>query len=93
MTKKLYHQDAYLQEFEAVVTQLSENRIALDRTAFYPGGGGQPSDRGRIVRDGDEFVVTKVTTENGEIWHTVDSEGLQEGMRSLPIWIGPIDTS
>jgi misacylated tRNA(Ala) deacylase len=79
MTEKLYHQDAYLQEFEAVVTQLSENRIALDRTAFYPGGGGQPSDRGKIVRDGDEFVVTKVKTENGEIWHTVDSEGLQEG--------------
>jgi len=79
MTEKLYHQDAYLQEFEAVVTHLSEDRVALDRTAFYPGGGGQPSDRGRIVRDGDEFVVTKVKTENGEIWHTVDSEGLQEG--------------
>lgn len=79
MTEKLYHQDAYLQEFEAVVTQLSEDRVALDRTAFYPGGGGQPSDRGTIVRDGDEFVVTKVKTENGEIWHTVDSEGLQEG--------------
>ncbi len=79
MTEKLYHQDAYLQEFEAVVTQLSEDRVALDRTAFYPGGGGQPSDRGRIARDGDEFVVTKVKTENGEIWHTVDSEGLREG--------------
>ena len=79
MTEKLYHKDAYLQEFEAVVTQLSEDRVALDRTAFYPGGGGQPSDRGRIVREGDEFVVTKVKTENGEIWHTVDSEGLQEG--------------
>ncbi len=79
MTEKLYHQDSYLQEFEAVVTHLSEDRVALDRTAFYPGGGGQPSDRGRIVPDGDEFVVTKVKTENGEIWHTVDSEGLQEG--------------
>ena len=79
MTEKLYQQDSYLQEFEAVVTHLSEDRVALDRTAFYPGGGGQPSDRGRIVRDGDEFVVTKVKTENGEIWHTVDSEGLLEG--------------
>ena len=79
MTEKLYHQDSYLQEFEAVVTHLSEDRVALDRTAFYPGGGGQPSDRGRIVRDGDEFVVTNVKTENGDIWHTVDSEGLQEG--------------
>ena len=50
MTEKLYHQDAYLQEFEAIVTQLSEDRIALDRTAFYPGGGGQPNDLGRMVR-------------------------------------------
>jgi len=79
MTEKLYHQDAYLQEFEAIVTQLSEDRVALDRTAFYPGGGGQPSDLGRIARDGDEFVVAKVKTEAGEIWHTVDPEGLREG--------------
>jgi len=79
MTEKLYHQDAYLQEFDAIVTQLSEDRVALDRTAFYPGGGGQPSDLGRIARDGDEFVVAKVKTEAGEIWHTVDPEGLREG--------------
>ena len=79
MTEKLYHQDAYLQEFEAIVTQLSEDRVALDRTAFFPGGGGQPSDLGRIARDGDEFVVAKVKTEAGEIWHTVDPEGLREG--------------
>ena len=38
MTEKLYHQDAYLQEFEAIVTQLAEGRVTLDRTAFYPGG-------------------------------------------------------
>ena len=79
MTEKLYHQDAYLQEFEAIVTQLAEGRVTLDRTAFYPGGGGQPSDQGKIVRSGDEFMVSKVNTEVGEIWHTVDSEGLREG--------------
>ena len=79
MTEKLYHQDAYLEEFEAIVTQLAEGRVTLDRTAFYPGGGGQPSDQGKIVRRGDEFMVSKVNTEVGEIWHTVDSEGLREG--------------
>jgi len=78
MTVKLYHQDAYLQEFEAIVTQLSDDRVALDRTAFHPGGGGQPGDLGRIARNGDEFVVTKVKTEAGEIWHTVEPEGLRE---------------
>jgi misacylated tRNA(Ala) deacylase len=79
MTEKLYHKDAYLREFKAAVTQLAEGRVALDRTAFYPGGGGQPSDRGKIMRDGDTFEVTKVKSESGEIWHTVDSEGLREG--------------
>ncbi len=79
MTEKLYHQDAYLQEFEAIVTQLSEHRVALDRTAFYPGGGGQPGDLGRMVSGADEFMVSKVKTDSGEIWHTVDPEGLREG--------------
>ncbi len=79
MTEKLYHQDAYLREFEAAVTKLSEGWVALDRTAFYPGGGGQPSDQGKIVRGDDTYLVTKVKTEAGEIWHAVDSEGLQIG--------------
>lgn len=79
MTEKLYHQDTYLQEFEAIVTQVSEERVALDRTAFYPSGGGQPSDLGRMVRGADEFMVSKVETDAGEIWHTVDPEGLREG--------------
>ena len=78
MTEKLYHQDAYLQEFGAIVTQLSEDRVAFDRTAFYPGGGGQPSDLGRIVRGTDKFMVSKINIEEGEIWHTVVPEGLRE---------------
>lgn len=79
MTEKLYHEDAYLQEFEAAVTKLSEGWVALDRTAFYPGGGGQPSDQGQIARGGDTFAVTKVKTEAGEIWHAISPEGLREG--------------
>ncbi len=78
MTEKLYHQDAYLQDFEAIVTQLSEDRVAFDRTAFYPGDGGQPSDLGRIVRGTDEFMVSKIKIEAGEIWHSVVPEGLRE---------------
>ena len=79
MTEKLYHRDAYLQEFEAAVTNTLEGWVALDRTAFYPGGGGQPSDQGKIVREDDTFLVAKAKTEAGEIWHAIDSEGLQKG--------------
>ena len=52
MTERLYQRDSYLKEFEAVVTRIvpEERAVVLDRTAFYPGGGGQPSDTGRLGR-------------------------------------------
>ncbi len=45
MTDLLCHRDAYLKEFEATVVEVdaTERSVALDRTAFFPGGGGQPS--------------------------------------------------
>ena len=46
MTTLLCNEDAYLREFDAVVTGVTEKGVVLDRTAFYPGGGGQPSDAG-----------------------------------------------
>jgi len=79
MAERLYHEDAYLREFDAVVTAVSKGWAALDRTAFYPRGGGQPSDQGQILRDGDSFPVTQAKTQEGEIWHAVDLEGLREG--------------
>ncbi len=79
MVERLYHEDAYLREFDAIVTAVSEGCVALDRTAFYPRGGGQPSDQGQILRDGEPFAVAQVKTQEGEIWHAVDPEGLREG--------------
>ena len=46
MTELLYYNDAYTQEFDATITGVDGKRVALDRTAFYPGGGGQPNDEG-----------------------------------------------
>ena len=78
MAEKLYHVDSYLREFDAVVTAVSESWVTLDRTAFYPRGGGQPSDQGQIIRDGESFAVAQVKTQEGEIWHAVDPKGLRE---------------
>lgn len=66
MTELLYHTDAYLKEFDATVTKVddSANGVYLDRTAFYPGGGGQPNDTGVLLIDGDEYPVTKVKRGN-----------------------------
>jgi len=71
MTGLLYQTDAYLREFEAVVQRVDPERSAviLDRTAFYPGGGGQPCDFG-LLRKGDrEFRVEKVKKEGDEVLH------------------------
>ena len=55
MTDLLFHKDSYLREFEAMVADAAENSVALDRTAFYIGGGGQPHDTGVLVADGLEY--------------------------------------
>ena len=80
MTRLLYYEDSRRDQFEAVVVTSRaegvETLVALDATAFYPGGGGQPSDRGtlggRAVRD--------VTSEDQVVWHRIEGS-LAEGAR------------
>ena len=60
--------DAYLTRFTAIVTAVDGGRVALDRTAFYPTGGGQPHDTGRL----GAVRVVDVSKEGDEVWHTVD---------------------
>lgn len=74
MTDLLYLQDSYLQEFDATVVAVYEDEksIVLNRTAFYPTGGGQPCDRGTIQFDGETVQVTKVKKVNGAIRHYID---------------------
>ncbi len=72
MTDFLYHHDSYLKEFEAVVIDAAENSVELDRTAFYPGGGGQPYDVGILVAGGLDYPVTRVGSGGGRIMHQID---------------------
>lgn len=72
MTEALYHTDAYLKEFDATVTAADGNQIALDRTAFYPGGGGQPNDVGTITLGDQSWTVIKVSKQGADIWHELD---------------------
>ena len=71
MTKPLYHTDAYVQEFEAVVmaTLPEEHAVILDQTAFYPGGGGQPCDLGSLTIDGVMYAVDRVKKRGDDILH------------------------
>lgn len=70
----LFAVDAYLTEFDATVTEVDREggRVALARTAFYPVGGGQPSDLGALTTTGGDLAVTGVRRERGVVWHTVD---------------------
>lgn len=75
MTEKIYHLDSYQKVFEAQVTKVSptDHTVILDRTAFYPGGGGQPFDKGSIFFKNQNFFVEKVKNKQGEIIHYLDS--------------------
>ena len=73
MTEPLYHTDAYVKTFDAVVTAVEGQAVALDRTAFYPGGGGQPNDVGTLTAGSQIWAVTKVRKAGADLWHELDS--------------------
>ena len=81
MTELLFHNDSYLREFEAMVTDVAENSVALDRTALYIGGGGQPHDTGVLVADGLEYPVTRVGRSSDKIMHQIDGPVPRTGTR------------
>jgi misacylated tRNA(Ala) deacylase len=71
MTELLYQTDSYMQEFTAVVNSVlvEECAVVLDRTAFYPGGGGQPCDLGFLSIADVDYPVTKVKKQGEDILH------------------------
>ncbi|MBT99461.1 MAG: Ala-tRNA(Pro) hydrolase [Dehalococcoidia bacterium] len=71
MTELLYHNESYLKEFDATVTDVVDGGVVLDRTAFYTGGGGQPSDSGVLSSGGQEFQVTGVKRVDGNLVHQI----------------------
>lgn len=81
MTEKLYEQDAYLTRFSALVRSCAAGRagweITLDRTAFYPEGGGQPGDTGTL----GGVTVRDTQARGGEVVHICDGP-LEEGTRT-----------
>lgn len=78
MIELLYFNDSYLTNFSAIVIEVVSNGVVLDKTAFYPSGGGQPSDMGILVTNGKEFTVNGVTKKEGKIVHET-VQGLHVG--------------
>ncbi|MCS7260595.1 MAG: alanyl-tRNA editing protein [Anaerolineae bacterium] len=73
MTILLYQTDSYIKEFDASIVdlELSLHAVALDRTAFFPGGGGQPADRGWLEIDGRVLPVIQVKRDGAQVWHVI----------------------
>jgi Ser-tRNA(Ala) deacylase AlaX len=75
MGDALYLEDSYLRECDSSVVSSSGKEVVLDRTLFYPKGGGQPSDTGKIVAaSGAEYRVMAVVKRGGGIVHELDRE-------------------
>lgn len=79
MTELIYMTDCYAKEFDATVTKVEGKFVVLDKTAFYPQGGGQPTDTGKLVKDGEEYKVVFAKKIGPDVSHEVDKEGLKEG--------------
>ncbi len=77
MTDLLYQTDSYLQEFDASVTAVDENTrsVVLERSAFYPGGGGQPCDNGVLSLAGQTWAVSRLRKGPQAVEHILDGEG------------------
>ena len=72
MTELLSNTDSYLREFDAEVVEVTDKGVVLDRTAFYPGGGGQPADTGVLRAGGKEWTVKKISRSKGKIVHELE---------------------
>lgn len=80
MPGPLYLDDSYARDCDAKVLEMPEPKKAvLDANLFYPRGGGQPSDKGQLIKGGETFNVLNVEKKEGKIIHEVDREGLAAG--------------
>ncbi len=75
MTELLYQTDSYLQEFDATVTgtvtgvDQEAHAILLDRSAFYPGGGGQPADSGLLIVGSQQYPIARAKKTGDDVYH------------------------
>jgi misacylated tRNA(Ala) deacylase len=75
MVEELFRQDAYLKEADAVVTAVEDRGVRLDRSIFYPTGGGQPGDTGVLRWDGGEAkVVDSIKADGGDVLHVLATD-------------------
>ena len=78
MTELIFQNDSYIQSFNAKIIQVDDQNhgVVLDRTAFFPGGGGQPADFGILNGQDYTFVVKRAKRTGGKLVHLIDGDRL-----------------
>jgi len=71
-TEPLYYNNPNAQAFDAVVIDSEQGEVVLDRTLFYPEGGGQPADHGILITDSSSYLVKHVRKNDGVIIHEIE---------------------
>ncbi|VVB57852.1 Alanyl-tRNA editing protein AlaX-M [Candidatus Anstonella stagnisolia] len=80
MANTFYLEDSYAKSCDAKVEKLiSPVEVVLSQNLFYPRGGGQPTDTGKIMKNKETFIVSEVSKKDGEIICKVDKAGLTAG--------------
>ncbi len=77
MTELLYLEDSYVKEFNATITKVNEIFVVLDKTYFYPQGGGQLNDNGKIIKDNEEYNIIFGKKVDDDVSYEVDKTGLK----------------
>lgn len=80
MTEELFREDGYLKACDATVAALTDDGVVLDRTVFYPAGGGQPGDTGVLKFAGGEAVVVDTVKSEGGIVHVLGEGSARPGV-------------
>tara|TARA_B100000029_G_scaffold134614_1_gene128975 strand:+ start:10153 stop:10857 length:705 start_codon:yes stop_codon:yes gene_type:complete len=70
--KILCYSDSYLKECKSKVMEVNDHGVVLDQTVFYPGGGGQPSDNGKLILENNEYLVKGLKRIDGQIIHLIE---------------------
>ena len=74
MTELIYQLDSYKKEFDAnvIAVNAEQHGIQLEKTCFYPGGGGQPYDKGILSINGQDLYFKRARIIAGEHWHLLN---------------------
>ena len=76
MTEQIYNIDAYKKEIKSTIVEIIDDYFVIDKTIFFPGGGGQPNDFGLINADKDSFEIKRVNWLKGKIAHFLSKSDL-----------------